>query len=96
MEADLALNDITTLTNLSASHFSTVFSQETSQTFRDYLTSARVEKAKELLRTTNLKSSEISYRVGYNDPHYFSYVFKKNTGFSPSQFREQVQAQLKR
>jgi two-component system response regulator YesN len=95
MDADLSLNDISTLTNLSPSHFSTVFSRETSQTFIDYLTAVRIQKAKELLRTTNLKSSEISYRVGYNDPHYFSFVFKKNTGFSPSEFREQIQAQLK-
>jgi two-component system response regulator YesN len=93
MEADLSLNDITTLTNLSPSHFSTVFSRETNQTFIDYLTGVRIQKAKELLRTTNLKSSEIAYRVGYNDPHYFSFVFKKNTGFSPSEFREQIQAQ---
>ena len=90
MEADLSLNDITTLINLSPSHFSTVFSQETNQTFRDYLTSVRIQKAKELLRTTSLKSSDISYQVGYNDPHYFSFVFKKNTGFSPSKFRVQA------
>jgi two-component system, response regulator YesN len=95
MEADLSLIDITRLTNLSPSHFSTVFSQETNQTFRDYLAATRIQKAKELLRTTNLKSSEISYRVGYNDPHYFSFVFKKNTGFSPSEFREQVHAPIK-
>jgi len=92
MEADLSLNEISALINLSPSHFSTVFSQETDQTFRDYLTAIRIQKAKELLRTTNLKSSDVSCQVGYNDPHYFSFVFKKNTGFSPSEFREQAQA----
>ena len=90
MDADLSLNDITTLINLSPSHFSAVFSRETNQTFMNYLTITRIQKAKELLRSTSLKSSDISYRVGYNDPHYFSFVFKKNTGFSPSQFRMQA------
>ncbi len=92
METDLSLNDIATLINLSPSHFSTVFSQETDQTFRDYLTEIRIQKAKELLRTTNMKSSDVSSQVGYSDPHYFSFVFKKNTGFSPSEFRVQAQA----
>ena len=49
-------------------------------------------KAKELLRTTTLKTFEISYQIGYNDPHYFSQVFKKNTDLSPKKFRLQVQA----
>jgi two-component system response regulator YesN len=95
MEADLSLNDISARINLSPSHFSTVFSQETDQTFRDYLTAIRIQKAKELLRTTNLKSSDVSSSVGYNDPHYFSFVFKKNTGFSPSEFRVQAQTPAK-
>ena len=93
METDLSLIDVAALINLSPSHFSTVFAQETSQTFKDYLTEVRIQKAKELLRTTMLRSSDISYRVGYNDPHYFSFVFKKNTGYSPSEFRTQAQAQ---
>jgi two-component system response regulator YesN len=93
MEADLSLNDIAAQVNLSPSHFSTVFAQETCQTFKDYLTEVRIQKARELLRTTALKSSDISCQVGYNDPHYFSFVFKKNTGFSPSEFRTQVQVQ---
>ncbi len=90
MEADLSLNDIATLINLSPSHVSTIFAQETGQTFKDYLTEIRIQKAKELLRITDLRSSEISEQVGYNDPHYFSFVFKKNTGFSPSEFRMQA------
>jgi len=95
MEAELSLNEIATLTNLSSSHFSMVFAQETRQTFKDYLTEVRIQKAKELLRTTALRSSEISYHVGYNDPHYFSFIFKKKTGFSPSEFRAQAQPQQK-
>jgi two-component system, response regulator YesN len=42
------------------------------------------------LRTTTLKSAEIAYQVGYSDPHYFSYVFRKNAGVSPTEFRLQA------
>jgi len=92
MEANLSLNEVANLVNLSASHFSVVFAQETDQTFKDYLTEVRIQKAKELLRTTSLKSADIAYQVGYNDPHYFSFTFKKNTGFSPVEFRLQARS----
>ncbi len=91
MEPDLSLYEIPSQVNLSSSHFSMVFSQETCQTFKEYLTTTRINKAKELLRTSSLSSNDISYQVGFNDPHYFSYVFKKNTGFSPTEFRSQTQ-----
>jgi two-component system response regulator YesN len=87
MDADLSLNQLASLVNLSSSHFSMVFSQETTQTFKEYLTDVRIHKAKELLRTTTLNSNDISFQVGFNDPHYFSFVFKKNTGLSPTEFR---------
>jgi two-component system response regulator YesN len=76
--------------SLSASHFSVVFSQEAGQTFKEYLTEIRINKAKELLRMTSLRSADIAFQVGYNDPHYFSSVFKKNTGLSPIEFRSQI------
>jgi two-component system, response regulator YesN len=89
-DPELSLNDVAAQANLSASHFSAVFSQETCQTFKEYLTEIRINKAKELLRMTRLRSADIAYQVGYNDPHYFSTVFKKNTGLSPIEFRSQV------
>jgi len=89
-DPELALNEVAAHVNLSASHFSVVFSQETDQTFKEYLTEIRLNKAKELLRMTSLRSADIAYQVGYNDPHYFSSVFKKNTGLSPIEFRTQV------
>jgi two-component system response regulator YesN len=92
MDANLSLNEAATQVNLSPSHFSTVFSQETGQTFKEYLTEARLKRAKELLRSTTLRSFEISYQVGYSDPHYFSYVFRKHTGLSPKEYRQQSQA----
>ncbi len=89
VNSELSLNEVASQVNLSASHFSMVFSQETGQTFKEYLTELRINKARELLRMTTLRSAEIAYQVGYNDPHYFSSVFKKNTGFSPLEFRAQ-------
>ncbi len=85
--SELSLNIVAAQVNLSPSHFSTVFSRETGETFIEYLTRIRIDKAKELLRTTSLKSFEIADRVGYGDPHYFSTVFKKNTGLTPIEFR---------
>jgi two-component system, response regulator YesN len=90
-DPELALNEVAAHVNHSASHFSALFSQETCQTFKDYLTAVRIKKAKELLRTSTLKSAEIAYQVGYSDPHYFSAAFRKNTGLSPTEFRQQAQ-----
>jgi two-component system response regulator YesN len=89
-DPELSLNEVAAQANLSASHFSAVFSQQTGQTFKEYLTQIRMGKAKELLRMTTLRSAEIAYQIGYNDPHYFSSVFKKNTGLSPMEFRSQA------
>ncbi len=91
VNADLSLNQVAAQVGLSPCHFSAVFSQETGTTFKEYLTEIRIKKAKELLRTTSLRSSEISEQIGYNDPHYFSYVFRKSTRLSPKEFRLQVQ-----
>ena len=91
MDADLSLNEVAGQANLSPSHFSTVFSQETGQTFKQYLTEVRIKRAKELLRSSTLRSFEIAYQIGYSDPHYFSYVFRKHTGLSPKEYRLQAQ-----
>jgi two-component system response regulator YesN len=88
-DPDLSLNQVASQVNLSPSHFSALFSHTMGETYRNYLTRLRVERAKELLRTTHLLCSEIAYQCGYNDPHYFSYIFKKNTGVSPQKFRIQ-------
>ena len=91
-DSQLSLSEVAAQVSLSAGHFSTIFSQETGQTFKEYLTELRLKKAKVLLRTTTLKAFEISDQVGYNDPHYFSHVFHKHTGLTPMEFRLQVQA----
>ena len=88
-DPDVSLNRMAAHANLSPSHFSVVFGQEMGRTFKEYLTDIRINKAKELLRMTGLRSADIAYQVGYNDPHYFSAVFKKHTGLSPLDFRSQ-------
>jgi two-component system response regulator YesN len=89
-DPELSLNEVATCVNLSASHFSVIFSQETGKTFKEYLIECRIQKAKELLRMTSLRSADIAYQVGYGDPHYFSSVFKKNTGLTPMEFRSRI------
>lgn len=84
---DISLNLVAASVNVSPSHFSTIFSQETGETFIEYLTRFRMEKAMELLRRTSMKTSEIGYSVGYRDPHYFSYLFKKRLGITPKEYR---------
>lgn len=85
---ELNLNMVAEYVNFSPSHLSAIFSQETGKTFIKYLTDLRIKKAKELLRCTSMRSSEICEAVGYKDPHYFSYLFKKNVGLSPIEYRE--------
>lgn len=84
---DISLNSVATHVNISPSHFSSIFSQEEGQTFIEYLTALRMNKAKELLMCSSLKSSEIGYAVGYKDPHYFSYLFKKTQSCTPKEYR---------
>lgn len=89
IDAALSLPEVAAQASLSPSHFCTVFSQETGQTFKEYLTEIRIQRARELLRTTALKSAEIAEQIGYSDAHYFSYVFRKHAGQSPTEFRWQ-------
>ncbi len=87
---EISLNTVAASVNLSPNHFSTIFSQETGKTFIEFLTDVRMGKAKELLRSTSMKTAEIAYAVGYKDSHYFSYLFKKTQGCTPREFRSQT------
>ena len=86
-DKDISLHSVAKEVSISPSHFSTIFSQETGETFISYITRVRLEQAKLLLKTTQMRTSDIGYDVGYNDTHYFSYVFKKHTGMTPKEFR---------
>ena len=86
-QEDISLNRVAQTVGMSPNHFSSIFSQELGTTFIEYLIGKRMERAKELLRTTQLRSSEVAYRVGYRDPHYFSSTFKKIQGMTPREYR---------
>jgi two-component system response regulator YesN len=87
-QVDLSLQDAANHVNVSPSHLSKIFSQETGQTFIDFLMKTRIRKAMELLLSTNAKSYEVAYQVGYHDPSYFSNLFKRVTGMTIREFRK--------
>ena len=78
---------------MSAAHFSTVFSQSTGRSFIAYLTAMRIERAKELLTGSNLKLASIAMEIGYNEPNYFSHVFRKLEGMTPKEYRARFMEQ---
>lgn len=84
---DISLNTVAKAVNISPTHFSAIFSKETGSTFIEHLTTVRMDKAKEMLRLTGRKTSEIALEVGYQNPHYFSFLFKKLHGRTPREFR---------
>lgn len=84
---DISLNRVAKEVNISANYLSAVFSQEMGTTFVEYLTGKRMEKARELLQAAELRSGEIALKVGYKDPHYFSFLFKKTQGCTPREYR---------
>lgn len=76
---------------LTDTYVSLLFKQETGRTVNEFLTHVRIEKAKELLRDTQQRSYDICYAVGYADPSYFSKLFKKMTGMTPSAYRDSLE-----
>ena len=86
-DEELSLNTLAAQVNFSPNHLSAIFKQETGQPFIKYLTDYRMNVAKDLLRRSSKKSNEIGIMVGYKDPHYFSYLFKKTQGVTPTQYR---------
>ena len=86
-EEALSLNQVACEVNISANYLSAVFSQELGVTFTEYVTGKRMELAKELLRTTSKRSGEVAVAVGYPDPPYFSFLFKKTQGCTPRDYR---------
>lgn len=91
MAEDISLNSVSASVNMSPSYFSAVFSREVEKTFVEYLTETRMERAKALLMCSSKKASEIGFEVGYKDPHYFSYIFKKTEGCSPTDYRQRAE-----
>lgn len=86
-DEQLSLDYVCEVLGMSNSYFSTIFKKETGQNFTTYLTDYRLNEASRLLMETNEKSYIIAKKVGYTDPNYFSYVFKRKFGVSPSKYR---------
>ena len=86
-EPELSVEMICRQLHMSPAYFSTMFRKETGRTCVAYLTEVRLNKAVELLNETNDKTYVIARKVGYQEQNYFSYVFKKRFGVSPTKFR---------
>lgn len=86
-DQNTTLTTVSEVVCLSPNHFSTIFSQECKTTFIEYLTAVRIENAKHLIKSTDMKGYDIAYECGFSDPHYFSYIFKKTTGLTPREYK---------
>ena len=86
-DEEISLDSVAIASNISANYLSALFSQKVGLSFVEYVTKKRMDRAKQLLKKTDKRSGEIAVEVGYKDPRYFSFVFKKKTGCTPSQYR---------
>lgn len=87
---NLTLASVAAQINLSPNYLSQMFKKSTGKTFLEHLTYCRIEEAKKLLRQEKLNISEISFRIGYDSQRYFSHVFAKTEGLTPSEFKKQI------
>nr|WP_302647698.1 response regulator [uncultured Dysosmobacter sp.] len=88
-ESDLSVEKLCTYLHLSSTYFSTLFKRETGTSFTAYVTTVRMEAAAEAIRSTEEKTYLIAQRCGYEDPNYFSYVFKRHFGVTPTKYRSE-------
>ena len=84
---DISLDEVSQAVNISPYYFSKIFKEDVGEGFVEYLTKIRMDKAKELLTTTECSMKEICSMVGYADPNYFSRSFKKNVGVTPTEYK---------
>lgn len=89
-QKDITLDDVSKMVNISPYYFSKVFKEEVGENFIEYLTKVRIANAKEFLKNPVLSVKEVCAMAGYSDPNYFSRIFKKYEGFTPSEFRERL------
>ncbi|HEX7057984.1 MAG TPA: response regulator [Bacilli bacterium] len=87
-DRDVSLEAIAERFGLSPFYISKIFKEQIGINYIDFLTESRIEKAKNLLANSELSLKEITYQIGYNDPNYFSRVFKKVCGVSPTEYRK--------
>ncbi|MDD6505704.1 MAG: response regulator [Lachnospiraceae bacterium] len=87
---DASLDSISRAFDISPYYFSKLFKEKTGENFIDYLTDFKIERAKELLKENRKSMKEICIDIGYANPNYFSYIFKKKVGVTPSEYREGI------
>lgn len=87
---DISLDEVSREVDISPYYFSKLFKKETGGNFIEYLTEIRLRNARELLKDSGLSIKEICAESGYSDPNYFSRIFKKYEGVTPSEFRERL------
>lgn len=85
---DISLDEVSRSVDISPYYFSKLFKEETGENFIEYLTNIRIEKAKKLLLYSDMSIKNICIDTGYSDPNYFSRIFKKQVGLTPTEYRE--------
>ncbi|MDN7242133.1 response regulator [Planococcus sp. N028] len=93
LQENITIEKIAGQVYMNPTYFCEFFKNETGETVLDFVTRSRINKARELILTTNLKVYEISGQVGYTDTKYFSKLFKKYYGELPSKFKEKLKSQ---
>ncbi len=87
---DLSLSKVAGYINMSENYFSHIFKRVTGESFTEFITKYRIERAKEMLRNSDFRINEIAEKIGFENVYYFSNVFKKCAGASPIEFRKGI------
>ncbi len=86
---DITLENVSDMVGLTPQYFSSYFKDEMDITFTEYVTKLRIEKAKEIIRNSQMSIQEVCYYVGYHDPNYFSRIFRKYVGCTPTRYKKE-------
>ncbi len=87
---DLPLEEVAQVAGMSPYYFSKIFKEVTNSNYSEYLTNIRIDMAKKLLSNPTMNIKQICLHIGYTDPNYFSRIFKKHTGLTPTEFRNEL------
>lgn len=85
---NLSLEEVAKALHISSPYLSKIFKEQTGKTFSGYITDLRIERSKALLTNTQLSIKEVGFKVGYHDPNYFVRLFKKVTGYTPTEYQK--------
>lgn len=88
LDSNLSLDFLAEICYLNPSYLSRVFKKTTGEKVSEYVSEKRIDLAKELLVTSNMKMIDVGTKIGYHTPHSFTRLFKKHTGYSPTEYRD--------